>query len=128
MQTGDYTFGLAKYGTFELIMIRQNGYINATKLCKDYKKNFSVWKNFYEEMMESEGSMINIKDYIYIHPGLLPHLLSWISPKFGTAVADIMNTEMVTETVSENKRNKRNNTYVMKNLNILEYIRTAHMN
>ena len=38
-----YTFGNAKYGEFEVIMMKKNGYINATKLCNLGNKQLKNW-------------------------------------------------------------------------------------
>jgi hypothetical protein len=38
----NYWFG--QYGQFKVVMMKDNGYINASKLCKDGNKDFRDWK------------------------------------------------------------------------------------
>ena len=38
-----YTFGHAKYGEVKVIMMKENSYINATKLCQLGNKQFKNW-------------------------------------------------------------------------------------
>ena len=40
----DEKYSYGKYGDFKVIMMTKNRYINATKLCKEYSKEFSNWK------------------------------------------------------------------------------------
>lgn len=107
----EYCYG--KYGDFNVIMMKKNGYINATKMCRDIseqtesKKEFRNWKE--------NKSARKLVDYIsasagippdelfvqpivaneirgtYVHPKLIPHIASWASPKFAVKVADIVN-------------------------------------
>ena len=37
-----YAYG--KYSDFKVIIMKENRYINATKLCKEYGKELSNWK------------------------------------------------------------------------------------
>ncbi|QRM16126.1 n1r/p28-like protein [Albatrosspox virus] len=119
----DERFCYIKYDTFELIMMKENNYINATKLCKLEGKEFYNWRklegsrelvkkveeinNFWKVKsppsdqkgldiiitIESEGR--NGKKYevagSYVHPDLIPHIASWISPSFAVKVSKIIN-------------------------------------
>ncbi|UOX38640.1 KilA N domain protein [Finch poxvirus] len=119
----DERFCYIKYDTFELIMMKENNYINATKLCKLEGKEFYNWRklegsrelvkkveeinNFWKVKpapsdqkgldiiitIESEGR--NGKKYevagSYVHPDLIPHIASWISPSFAIKVSKIIN-------------------------------------
>ncbi|UOX38647.1 KilA N domain protein [Finch poxvirus] len=44
----DERFCYIKYDTFELIMMKENNYVNATKLCELEKKDFNLWKRLDE--------------------------------------------------------------------------------
>ncbi|ARF02730.1 SWPV1-145 [Shearwaterpox virus] len=119
----DERFCYIKYDIFELIMMKENNYINATKLCKLGGKEFYNWRklegsrelvkkveeinNFWKVKpapsdqkgldiiitIESEGR--NGKKYevagSYVHPDLIPHIASWISPSFAIKVSKIIN-------------------------------------
>ncbi|AAR83573.1 transcriptional regulator [Canarypox virus] len=119
----DERFCYIKYDDFDLIMMKENGFINATKLCKLGKKEFYKWTRLdgtkelikkVQEMnniwkvkpgppdleglemiivIESEGK--NGKKYevsgSYVHPDLIPHIASWISPLFAIKVSKIIN-------------------------------------
>jgi len=39
---GNYWYG--SYGEFKVVMMKDCGYINGTKLCKDGGKKFKEWK------------------------------------------------------------------------------------
>ena len=36
-------YGSGKYGNFNIIIMKKNGYVNVTKLCKDGGKEFKDW-------------------------------------------------------------------------------------
>ncbi|UOX38632.1 KilA N domain protein [Finch poxvirus] len=119
----DDRFCYIKYDIFELIMMKENNYVNATKLCILGNKRFRDWlrlegsKDLIKEienvnnvwkinparadlrglemiiMIESEGK--NGKKYevsgSYVHPDLIPHIASWVSPLFAVKVSKIIN-------------------------------------
>jgi hypothetical protein len=86
-------------------------YTNATKMCKDDNKRFDLWLenksskemiSYVDEEARSPGipgdsSIIIVKDGpndlrgTYVHQLLLPHILSWLSPKFAIRVSKIVN-------------------------------------
>jgi hypothetical protein len=100
-------YGYGKYGEFEVIIRKKDGYINITKLCKDGRKEFSEWKrsNFGKKLIEFFKEELGIdiilqtimggKNMIirgtYIHPDLVPHIAYWISPKFAVYISKIIN-------------------------------------
>src|SRR5271156_4718458 len=51
----------ATYGTFSVIMMRDCGYINATKMCKDGDKIYSKWSHLKssQELMEVVTRKLN---------------------------------------------------------------------
>jgi hypothetical protein len=109
----EYCYG--KYGEFNVIMMKKNGYINATKLCGyisdeiHVKKQFVDWNRTQQaiELIEAvssstgypvddltkiiTGGQTTIIRGTYVHPKLIPHIASWASPKFAVKVADIVN-------------------------------------
>src|SRR3977135_4563611 len=93
----------ARYGDFIVVMHKALGYVNATQLCKTYQKQFYNWHaNKGTKAMiaglaakqtelglsiKTEHMMITVeggsgaqKKIIcgtYVHPTLLPHIISW---------------------------------------------------
>ncbi|QGM48861.1 N1R/p28-like protein [Magpiepox virus] len=102
-------------------MMKENGFINATKLCKLGNKRFRDWlrldgsKELIEELeyinslwkikssrADLRGMIIEVKNESkgkhqyevsgsYIHQDLIPHIASWISPSFAIKVSKIIN-------------------------------------
>uniref|UniRef100_A0AAT9UQM7 KilA N domain protein n=1 Tax=Apapanepox virus TaxID=3049969 RepID=A0AAT9UQM7_9POXV len=117
----DERFCYIKYDTFDLIMMKENGFINATKLCKLGGKEFKKWirldgskeliktledaNNFWkvkspgpdlarvilEVGTESKGKHQYEVAGSYVHQDLIPHITSWISPLFAIKVSKIIN-------------------------------------
>ena len=99
----DDKYAYGNYGEFKVIIMKSNTFINATKLCKEYNKDFYHWKErkgnnelikevdkeIPSPLIRGDGSnpsTILIKggnnDLIrgtYVHPLLIPHIASWIS-------------------------------------------------
>ncbi|QRI42885.1 N1R/p28-like protein [Cheloniid poxvirus 1] len=102
-------------------MMKENGFINATKLCKLGGKDFHRWKRLdYSKELIREVEAINdiwklkspppdLGGVIlevgtvskgkhqyevagsYVHQDLIPHITSWISPSFAIKVSKIIN-------------------------------------
>jgi len=93
-----YSYG--KFGGFNVILMKENGYINATKLCQDAmtetgsKKSFREWKRlkdytyYTSAVSKLEGippnlliieitNNANLTRGTYVHPKLIPHIASW---------------------------------------------------
>lgn len=123
-ETIDEKYSRAQYGEFNVIMDMTNGYINATKLCADGGKHMKAWlrndsnkeliKSF-EEIMKSSAQicaelLINnmAGSYelrgTYVHPLLIPHIASWVSPSFAYKVSKIVNEYLVREKDDEIRR------------------------
>ena len=107
----EYCYG--QYAKFKVVMMRKNGYINATKMCGDIseivkkKKQFIDWKrtqnakDLINELSASTGIPVDTFDMTpcvenklrgtYVHPDLIPHIASWASPKFAIKVSKIVN-------------------------------------
>jgi hypothetical protein len=118
--TDEFSFG--KYGDFNVIIMNKNGYINATKLCQEGNKRLLKWnqtkhaKELEEEIIKKilpnrngsteikyviNGGNIRIINGTYVHPKLIPHIASWISPAFAIKVADIVNEYFTKEALHE---------------------------
>lgn len=114
-----YAYG--KYDEFKVIIMKENRYINATKLCNETGKSFKHWlenansKNLIEEVEKTFTAgypAVNKKSTImvqggkgtnglingtYVHELLIPHIASWISPSFAIKVSKIVNSFIVKE-------------------------------
>jgi hypothetical protein len=108
-----YAWG--NYGEFKVLMMRENGFINVTKLCKDGGKAFIHWretktsKRFVNEVSSSIGILRDdilititggnqpLTRGTYAHPDLVPHIASWVSPSFAIKVSRIVNEYLVRE-------------------------------
>jgi hypothetical protein len=99
------------YFEFKVLIMIRNGYINATKLCKDGNKRFDRWlqnefsKELIDKLERSHGEMPCIKigngdnDFrgTYVHRKLITHIASWISPDFALKVSDIVEEYLIKE-------------------------------
>lgn len=110
----DDTYSHAEYGDFKVIMNIKTGYINATKLCADGEKQLKNWlrNDHATELIEcfksqglnnerltmtvSGGQNTTIRG-TYAHPDLIPHIASWVSPKFAIKVSKIVNEFLIRE-------------------------------
>lgn len=121
-------YSLGKYGDFNVIIMKSNGYINATKLCSDAvtksgkQKTFRHWKKNTgaKELMEeaSDVNKFSIDDIsiviaggnlpeirgTYVHPDLIPHIVSWVSPKFAVRASKIINKYFLRKAVKEQEK------------------------
>ena len=108
----DDTYSHAEYGDFKVIMNIKTGYINATKLCADGEKQMKNWmrNDNAKELVEcvenntlnNEPVLITDNSYgltrgTYAHPDLIPHIASWVSPKFAIKVSKIVNEFLIRE-------------------------------
>lgn len=90
--------------TLNILMCKQDGYINVPKLCELGGKRFKHWlenKSSKELMSEFEtqtGLMAKYQPFgipnelrgTYLHPDLIPHVASWVSPSFAIFVSKII--------------------------------------
>jgi hypothetical protein len=124
----DDKYAYGKLGNFKVMLMKKNGYINATKLCKDAtnlckdaKKDFFHWKenkNAKELITELKSSLgiprellilkIMKGDYItrgtYVHPQLIIHIASWCSPKYALQVSNIVIKYHAKQAIEEKDR------------------------
>src|SRR5437773_1207671 len=108
------SYWYAKYGEFKIILHKELGYVNATQLCKTYNKQFYNWyankgvKTMVQALasrqtppIEAEQMMITAKGGSgahakivagsYVHPVLIPHIMSWMDAAFSNVVSDMVN-------------------------------------
>src|SRR5437773_9200650 len=108
------SYWYAKYGEFKIILQKELGYVNATQLCKTFNKQFYNWyankgvKNMVQALavrqspaIELEQMMIMVKGGSgehakivagsYVHPVLIPHIMSWMDAAFANVVSDMVN-------------------------------------
>nr|WBF70308.1 ankyrin repeat protein [Megavirus caiporensis] len=100
-------YSVGRLGDFDVIFMRKNGYVNATNLCKNTKKEFYHWKEnqFAKELMQGLKSspgmsrepliLKNMKGAYttrgtYVHPELIIHIASWCSIEYALKVSKIM--------------------------------------
>jgi len=127
-------FGYGEYLGLKVIIMKKNGYINASKMLKDISdeigkdKNMTDWKRteHTQELIKSfeepdpsipgSGPIIKFtnsnKEEIqlqghYVHPDLIVHIASWASPKFARKVSKIVNEYIVNEHKKQIKKLKK---------------------
>lgn len=107
-------YGYSYYCGFEVIIMKKNGYINATKLSQKENKRFGDWlanesskklikimsENFnlskpdklIEPVIIIKGSKKNYEMTrgAYVHKNLMIHIASWISSEFAMTVSKFM--------------------------------------
>ena len=116
-------FWYGRYGQFRVVMMKDCGFINATKLCIDGGKELKHW---YENQSskdllrclatklgedgDSESILVRkiVKTFnqtnnekavsgTYYNPLIIPHIACWISPDFAILVSDIVNDFIIAE-------------------------------
>jgi len=140
----DDKYAYGKYGEFTVIMMTKNRFINATKLCKEYSKEFFNWKqnkNNQELINEVEidiysglgipraeenksfiiinGGKNQLIKGTYVHELLIPHIASWISSKFAVKVSKIINSFIANEYINEIKKKDNKIDSLEEKLNII---------
>lgn len=122
-------FGVGSYGEFKVYIMMMDvpekgykkGYINITKICSLKNKEFYDWskktssKLIIKEILsvpEFDGTDLTVRVTsgsryeaytrgTYIHPELVPHVVSWISPKFAIKVSKIVNEFITKEAIDK---------------------------
>jgi len=97
LSDGDFIFG--KYKTFDVIFMKKNGYINATKICSKLHREFYRWNTRKEtkKLVKKISLKTNIKETkliivvnnikagtlkgSYVHPLLIPNIIKWASKR-----------------------------------------------
>lgn len=116
----DYSWG--NYGNFKVIVMKKNGYINATNLIQLASKNKKIddWlgeedtHEFIDAMslymnLSVDKLLItpeNVPDNIagtYVHPDLIPHIASWASPQFAVNLSRTVNKHFIKKALREKK-------------------------
>jgi len=126
-------FSVGEYDNIEIYLDKYY-FINCSKILRDTKSNkkISGWtrgkfaKALMKEIAKSLGvfatDLIVVYDNChndlrgsYCHPDLIPHLISWISPKFAHKVSKIVNEFMIREKLREKDEIIQNNVKELKN-------------
>src|SRR3981189_979113 len=118
---GKYWFG--QYGDFNVVLDKESGYVNVSKLCRDGGKNFKYWKEnkFSKELIAAFSldvpeaqirasgndwliTKVNTQKQTeqdkliigsYAHPEIVPHIASWVSASFAKMVGKIVTNFIV---------------------------------
>jgi len=122
----EYCYG--NYGDFKVIMMKENGYINATKMCQyiseqtGSKKTMMHWNenklagelneavssyiglSIDELTIQITGGQLTIIRGTYVHPYLIHHIASWASPKFAVKVSCIITKYFNKKELKEKKK------------------------
>ena len=100
-----YWYGM--YVDFRVIIKRENGYINGTKLCTDNDKMIKNWlrnastkvlldkfkamnPGVQDQILVKGGKIVDVRG-TYIHPLLIPSLVSWVSPEYTLHINNVIN-------------------------------------
>jgi hypothetical protein len=103
-----YAWG--NYGEFKVMIMKENGYINVTKLCKSGGKEFKSWRrlemanNFLNEvssvvqicttdlLIAVKGGDKNLQMVTgtYSHPSIVNYIASWVSASFAVKTGFIV--------------------------------------
>lgn len=95
-------YSYVKYGSYKLLVMNQNQYINATKMCREWDKEFRHWKenNMSKELIKELALSIKTKEKnlilipnvdnkirgSYVHPLLITHIACWCGPNFAIKI------------------------------------------
>jgi hypothetical protein len=101
------------------VIMNSNGYINATKLCKNGGKEFKHWKESQHskkmiidfannlEITEKEimilvcgGSMIKISG-TYVHMSLIVHIAAWCNNNYAYMVSNIVREFVISKKLAK---------------------------
>jgi hypothetical protein len=115
-------FAYGKLGKFKVVMMIENRYINATKLCKDDGKEMKHWieNKSSKEMIKDFGKILGLsKDELivkinggkltkisgtYVHHSLITHIASWCSTKYAYLVSTIVNEYHLKQAIEEKEK------------------------
>ena len=107
----EYAYG--KLGDFEVIIMKKNGYVNATRVCDKCGKLFRKWmrNKVSKEIISEVTKLLNKNEYgtnvpdlivkvltgnnvtrgTYVHSDLINHIVYWCSPKYAVHMSKIVN-------------------------------------
>ena len=98
----------AQYGPLKVVMVKDSGYFNASKLCNDNGKKFHEWHveniglvKYLEQQKGKPAIQSHLLKFIspeidgavtgvYCHSLLLPMIGSWVSLTFASDLSDIV--------------------------------------
>lgn len=115
-------FGWGRFGDIKVLIRKKDGYVNASKLCQQGGKLLGNWNDMKRSqalMEELKGTIENnicaevylcgtnqLLSGTYVHPYLVPHISSWISPQFAIKVSQIVNNYFLRQHREEIERQK----------------------
>ncbi|QRI42817.1 N1R/p28-like protein [Cheloniid poxvirus 1] len=110
----DNKFCCIRYGNLELIMLKENGFINATKLCNLGNKKFRNWRKLQSskdliriisfsnnERIILEIGLISASIYryelvgTYVHRDLIPYIALWTFPNVAIIYSNVINSYLI---------------------------------
>ncbi|AYP74224.1 N1R/p28-like protein [Fowlpox virus] len=110
----DNKFCCIRYGNLELIMLKDNGFINATKLCNLGNKKFRNWRKLQSskdlirilsfnnnDKIILEIGLISTSIYryelvgTYVHRDLIPYIALWVFPNVAIIYSDVINRYLI---------------------------------
>jgi hypothetical protein len=122
--TEEYYYG--KCGWCVIIVMKKNGYINATKLCELNNKIFKNWQIENKLLMSNMATLLDIPKHeltvtvnfsipdritgVYVHPDLIIDIAAWINLKVKVYVMNIMK-QLFHHSLTMEKDNTNNNKY-----------------
>ena len=112
-----------RYGENEVIIRQTDCFLNASKLCACYNKEFEEWEKFphIKDLIRNIESIIRDEHFLFtpyipkqefraietvasmsshnvdgkfIHPYLAPHLMTWLDPQFAVMVSTLVNEHL----------------------------------
>ena len=102
----DDDFAHAKLGPLKVIIMKKNGFANATRMCKEVDKRYSNWakleysKELIEDIHELYGGSPKIKSEIhvvdgpkltrgvYVHPSLIINVAYWCNTGYNASCCE----------------------------------------
>ncbi|AQN68751.1 putative kilA-n domain protein [Saudi moumouvirus] len=115
-------YAIGKMGDFKVIIMKKNGFINATNLCKYVGKDFKHWKEnktaklLIKELISSAGipsdevimtitggNITKIRG-TYVHPKLIIHIAAWCSAEYALKISDIVIEYHAKEVIEEKEK------------------------
>ena len=126
----DENFAYGMLGDFKVIVMRQNGFINASKLCEMCGKHFKHWnrngnsKKLINAVKKDMNGLEAIKEPLvgyfrgnnnvvkgtYVHPEIINHIAIWCHIEYARFVSKVMNEYNSRKIIARNnKLLKQNN-------------------
>src|SRR3981189_1875878 len=78
-------FWYGSYGVFRVVIMKDCGFINATRLCADGGKELKLWTRnaSSSDLLQCLATKLG-----YYHPHIIPHIASWVSAEYALHVSE----------------------------------------